>query len=55
MVDFWQKKGFICYAQHPNIASYRLCAWPSFPGGKTSGASRFYSPPSSAKDEILAL
>ena len=27
-----EKKGFICFARHPNVASYRLCAWLSFPG-----------------------
>ena len=34
MVDSWQKKVFIYVAQHPNIASYLLCVWLSFPGVK---------------------
>lgn len=34
VVCCWQKKDFICSTQHPNIASYRLCAWPSFRGVK---------------------
>jgi len=41
MVDFWQKKSFICSAQHPNIASCRLCAWLSFSGVKRTDRHAF--------------
>jgi len=54
MVDSWQKKRLYLFCQASKYSLLSAVCLALISWGKTTGASLFYSPPSSAKDEIVA-